>query len=165
MGALTSINEIICVDIVNSFFEINKLFKNKCNSVVIATDPLNIFKIHVHKSSLIGDNLDKCGAELIFDTPQIITVGKYNSHFETLFDAIQNVNTKKSNNFIIKIHPGTYYEDKEILIEKDLLIEGYGAYQTNIKFNYVNKIFNFKFLKNSLIIKIYQLIMKMKISI
>jgi hypothetical protein len=137
---IIKLDEIINIDIISSFFStdicnINHHYQKRHNNCVQTFDPLNIYNIHLHKSTLQGGNLDGCfNSNIIIDTPQIIKIGKYNSHYQTLSEALLNV--KDNNTYIFHISPGIYEEPHIINFKKNITIVGAGANSTIIKLNY-----------------------------
>ena len=162
---LIKIEELISVEIINCFFEtdlslINYQLLNSEQDInqtkkncIQTCDIQKLYKIHIHNSTLLGGNMNGCvNSQIIFNTPRIIVVGNYNSHYKLLSEAIFNIKDNYDD-FVIKINPGSYEEIKEIKCRKNLTIEGYGKNVTSLKLN------NTFFLNDNVILKNLTLIL------
>ena len=141
---IVQIEELISVELINCYLEtdlnlinyelleLDYLKKQKKNNCIETDDILKLFKIHIHNSTLLGGNMDKClNSQIIFNTPQIVVIGRYNSHYQTLNEALKNINSN-FDNYILKLNPGTYKEIAPLLLKNNLVIRGFGKSLTKI---------------------------------
>ena len=133
------LEEIINIDIIGSFLttaicdsDIVSYQGKRYNNCIQTTDPLNIYNIHLHKSTIQGGNLEGCSSSnIIIDTPLIVNIGKYNSHYQTLSEALSSV--KDNNTYIFHITPGIYEEPNTLDFKKNITVVGGGGHSTIIK--------------------------------
>ena len=133
------LEEIINIDIIGSFLttaicdsNIMSHQEKRYNNCIQTTDPLNIYNIHLHKSTIQGGNLEGCSSSnIIIDTPLIVNIGKYNSHYQTLSEALSSV--KDNNTYIFHITPGIYEEPNTLDFKKNITVVGGGVNSTIIK--------------------------------
>lgn len=95
------------------------------NSVINSLDNNNNYIIRISNSDIEGDKLLIGNNKIIFNTRQIIRVGKQNADFASINDAISSINDNNTmHRYIIYILPGLYYEQNQIILPDYVSLKG-----------------------------------------
>ena len=146
--SIVSLKEIIVVSVINSVLETdistinNKLDNYKNNNCIETQDLFKYFKIDIVNSTLLGGSLNKTqNTQITLNNQQnIIYVGKdANSHYESIYDALTSINNTPNidsninQKYIIKIHSGLYIENKPLIFNENIVLDGLGQNASLVK--------------------------------
>jgi hypothetical protein len=106
------------------------------NNTIKVLDSNNYSFIRIANTDLNGDSVDPGNNKIVFNTRQVIRVGKQNADYASIYNAIQSINDNNAvQRYMIYLLPGEYYEQQQLIVPEYVSIIGENSKNTKILFD------------------------------
>ena len=106
------------------------------NNTIKSLDTATHGFIRIANSDLSGDAVDVGNNKVVFNTRQVIRVGRQNADYASIYDAIQSINDNNAvQRYMIYLLPGEYYEQRQLVVPEYVSIIGENSKNTKLIFD------------------------------
>jgi hypothetical protein len=106
------------------------------NNTIKSLDSASHSFIRIANSDLSGDAVDVGNNKVVFNTRQVIRVGRQNADYASIYDAIQSINDNNAvQRYMIYLLPGEYYEQRQLVVPEYVSIIGENSRTTKLRFD------------------------------